>query len=82
MIKKVSIQRDPEPELNKAENAWKPSKLEPKAPGAATSEEEQSEVCACGVFMQLRYFDSTKNVAAGAGLFFSSKCFGHLSEKP
>ena len=44
MIKKVSIQREPEPELNKAENAWKPSKLEGKPAGANSSEEEQTAV--------------------------------------
>ena len=37
-----SIQK--EPELNKAENAWKPSKLEGKSIGPNSTEEEQTEV--------------------------------------
>lgn len=33
-----------EPELNKAENAWKPSKFEPKAATGVLTDEEQTEV--------------------------------------
>ena len=52
VIKKVSIQREPEPELNKAENAWKPSKLE-KNSSAKQTEEEKTEV-GCFALCEIR----------------------------
>lgn len=45
VVKKVSIQREPEPELSKAENAWKPSKLENTNQTPKQSEEAKTEVC-------------------------------------
>ena len=45
--KAILIEREPEPKLDKAENPWKPRRLEPKYFAAVGNEEEQTAVRGC-----------------------------------